>query len=228
MPEIDTIREIPIGFTRTIFDSIKDPFNIVDRKFRILWANQARARFHRRDVKEMIGEPCYEMFQRRTEPCADCPVRVVFETGRPFAAERSVVLPDGSTKWGNVRCYPVFDRKGNVAYVIQIMFDITKGKSSSARQQRRVEMLEAAVREIGSRQARRLADFGDRKTAARLTGREMEIIRLMAGGLSNVEIGDVLSISPQTVKTHIKHVFEKLGVKDRTQAAVWAVRSKLL
>jgi PAS domain S-box-containing protein len=228
MTESHSIHVMPIGFTHTILNSIKDPFNIIDRKLRILWANQARARFHQRDLKEMIGEPCYKMFQRRNEPCSDCPVKVVFETGKPFVVERSVVLPDGSTKWGNVRCYPVFGGKGNVEYVIQIMIDITKRKSGTTRQQRYVDTLEATVREIGGKQVQKLVDYENKNTAVHLTGREKEILRLVASGFSNVEIGEVLAISPHTVKTHITNVYEKLGVKDRAQAAVWAVRSKLL
>lgn len=55
-----------------------------------------------------------------------------------------------------------------------------------------------------------------------LTDRELEIFRLVARGLSNAEIGDNLYISEATVKTHITHVFQKLGVKSRVQAVVLA------
>lgn len=228
MSEIHRADEIPVGFHHVILNSIKDPFNILDREYRILWANQARARFHHRDLREMIGEPCYRMFQRRNEPCADCPVKVVFETGNPSVMERSVVLPDGSTRWGDVRCYPVPGSKGDVAYVIQIMIDITKRKSGNTRQQRYIDSLESTIRDISGRQVRKLMKYDDRKAEVRLTERETEILGLMANGFSNVEIGEVLAISPHTVKTHLSKVFEKLGVKDRTQAAVWAVRRKLL
>jgi len=227
MPETNPIDEMPIGFYHTILNSIKDPFNIVDRMYRILWANQARARFHQRSLEEMIGETCYKMFQRRTEPCVECPVKVVFETGKPCVMERSVVLPDGSTKWGDVRCYPAFDKKGNIAYVIQIMIDITKRKSNITRRQRYIDSLESTIREISGKRVPMLMEFGDKKTDANLTDREKEILGLVANGFSNMEIGEVLAISPHTVKTHVTNVFEKLGVKDRTQAAVWAVRHKV-
>lgn len=228
MPKTHLIAKMPIGFHHTILNSIKDPFNIIDRKFRILWANQARARFHQRELKEMIGRPCYRMFQRRNEPCADCPARVVFETGRPCVMERSAVLPDGSVKWGDVRCYPVVGERGNVAYVIQIMIDITERKSGTARQQRYVDSLESNIRELSGAQVRKLVEYEDANVRVKLTGRETEILGLMTSGFSNIEIGEVLDISPHTVKTHVTNVFEKLGVKDRTQAAVWAVRRKLL
>jgi DNA-binding NarL/FixJ family response regulator len=62
---------------------------------------------------------------------------------------------------------------------------------------------------------------------APLTGREQEVLRLVAEGQTNKQIAHELSISPETVKEHVQHVLRKLGVYDRTQAAVWAVRNGL-
>jgi DNA-binding NarL/FixJ family response regulator len=61
-----------------------------------------------------------------------------------------------------------------------------------------------------------------------LTTRESEVLRQVAYGLTNKEIGQALGISYETVKEHVQHVLRKLGVSDRTQAAVWAVRKELL
>lgn len=55
-----------------------------------------------------------------------------------------------------------------------------------------------------------------------LTEREIDILRLLAKGFSNPEMAKLLSISPHTVKTHVTHIYDKLGVNDRAQAAVWA------
>ncbi len=60
-----------------------------------------------------------------------------------------------------------------------------------------------------------------------LTEQEVRVLRLVAQGLSNQDIAERLHISLNTVKTHIKHIFAKLGVSDRTQAAVWAWRHGL-
>jgi len=57
-----------------------------------------------------------------------------------------------------------------------------------------------------------------------LSNRELEVLRLIVSGLSNDAIAEALTVSLPTVKTHIRHIFEKLNVSDRTQAAVWAVR----
>jgi len=58
-----------------------------------------------------------------------------------------------------------------------------------------------------------------------LTRREREVLSLVAQGLTNRQIAGVLGVGRTTVKTHVEHILAKLGVSDRTQAAVWAVRS---
>ncbi len=60
--------------------------------------------------------------------------------------------------------------------------------------------------------------------AEELTEQETTILKLIVSGLNNNAIANSLSISTSTVKTHIRHIFRKLGVSDRTQAAVWAMR----
>jgi NarL family two-component system response regulator LiaR len=68
---------------------------------------------------------------------------------------------------------------------------------------------------------------GARPPSARLTDRELEVLRLIARGLSNKLIARELVVSEKTVKTHVSSILAKLHVADRTQAALYAVREGL-
>jgi two-component system, NarL family, response regulator LiaR len=83
---------------------------------------------------------------------------------------------------------------------------------------------------VAARLMRALAD-GDAPRSAeedKLTRREREVLELIVGGRSNKRIALELGISEKTVKTHVGHVLAKLGVTDRTQAALLAVRDGLV
>jgi DNA-binding NarL/FixJ family response regulator len=60
-----------------------------------------------------------------------------------------------------------------------------------------------------------------------LTSRESEVLQQVSHGLTNKEIATALAISYDTVKEHVQHILRKVGAKDRTQAAVWAVRREM-
>ena len=72
------------------------------------------------------------------------------------------------------------------------------------------------------------AKLAERVTQVQLTPRELAALRLMADGKSNKEIATALGISERTVKTHLAHLFEKLGVTSRTEAVRVATRRGLV
>ncbi|WP_410640142.1 response regulator [Amycolatopsis sp. lyj-346] len=81
----------------------------------------------------------------------------------------------------------------------------------------------AAIRRLAAQHAP--APAADGLLGAGLTEREREVLRLMAAGLSNVEIAGELYVGVQTVKTHVGNVLAKLGARDRTQAVIRAYDS---
>jgi len=71
------------------------------------------------------------------------------------------------------------------------------------------------------------ADSGSTRHENGLTERELEIVRLVASGYKNKEVGTTLSISERTVKTHLTNIFQKLGVRDRVGLVMYALKHGL-
>jgi DNA-binding NarL/FixJ family response regulator len=88
-----------------------------------------------------------------------------------------------------------------------------------------IRQVHAGKKRIPPQLAARLAEhLGDEA----LTPREVEVLRHIAGGNRNRDIADRLFITEETVKVHIKHIMEKLGAADRTQAVAIAVRRGII
>jgi DNA-binding CsgD family transcriptional regulator len=102
-------------------------------------------------------------------------------------------------------------------------------ESDRERSCRLLEEARGAATDLNLRSILRLADeLDDGVDAGNLTDREIDVLRNIAAGLSNRHISDKLSISTSTVATHIRHIFRKIGVKNRTSAAEFARRRGLL
>jgi DNA-binding NarL/FixJ family response regulator len=118
-------------------------------------------------------------------------------------------------------------KAGAVGYVLK---DVTRQDLLSTI--RRVLRGESVLSgEIASRALRRMADKPERPAIAppeRLTPRERDVLEQVVEGHTNREIAQKLTLSVGTVKIHVEHIIAKLGVADRTQAAVRAIESGLL
>ncbi len=86
-----------------------------------------------------------------------------------------------------------------------------------------MDILEQVINELS--EATRPTSLRDEIPA--LTPQEVRILQLITEGLNNGTIAEILSLSPNTVKSHVRNIFSKLGVSDRTQAAIWAIRRGL-
>ncbi len=75
---------------------------------------------------------------------------------------------------------------------------------------------------LDPRVARALLPSAMPRVSDSLSGRELQVLKLVAKGQANKQIGRALGISERTVKVHVTHVFRRIGVTDRTSAAMWA------
>lgn len=81
---------------------------------------------------------------------------------------------------------------------------------------------------VANRLVRELSRNEKKKNDVRLTKRESDVLSLLVKGHSNKEMADAMFISEKTVKNHLTSIFRKLGVKDRTQAAVYALKNNIV
>ncbi len=123
--------------------------------------------------------------------------------------------------------YPVYDEDGNLKTTVEIEVDFKKKKHIHEKQEEYIKYLEKKLDEV-SKENEIPLEKDPPKLQTDLTDREIEVLCLVAEGLTNTEISEVLFISPHTVKSHVIHIFNKLSVNDRTQAAVWAARNRLV
>ena len=115
--------------------------------------------------------------------------------------------------------YPVHDKQGNLVSTVTIDIDPSRFNCALALHEKDAALPASSRTAPGEK---------NNSLPAILTKRELEVLRLVAQGATNVEISRSLKISPHTVKSHIINIFNKLGVNDRTQAAVRALRHQLV
>lgn len=221
-----SIGQLIDGLGPIVFGSIKIPFGIIDKDHRVLWANDALAELHRLPADKLIGNICHQVCHNKPEPCPDCPTQSVFRTGKTQIVERWFEFPGKEKVWGEVHYYPIRGNDGDTAATIIFGFDVTDRKN-------REEVLKNYSKYLSgkldnNKSTRITSDDGEISITVKLSSRETEILRLLTEGYTNVQIGTLLSISSNTVKTHVNSIFNKMGVNDRTQAAVVAIRQKMV
>ncbi len=123
--------------------------------------------------------------------------------------------------------YPVHDQQGNVIKTVSFNID------SNCLQQK-VSFHEARIQDLQSRlvsfEKDNEANFDTANSdlPAPLSKREIEVLRLIAHGATNKEISVELKISQHTVKSHVIHIFNKIGVNDRVQASTWGAMNGVM
>ncbi len=209
-----------------LFKSIKDPLGIFSN-YRILWLNKPMAIIHQGEQEEAIGKICYKFFYKKSKPCRGCPLIDVIKTGRIQIIERYMDFPDGVRRWGEVRAYPIRGQDKSLIAIIVLIIEITDKKLILKRQKEYSEFLSKKLKETSGKIKKITNNKNEISLKVNLSRRETDVLRLISEGYTNVQISELLFLSINTIKSHVNHIFNKLGVSDRTQAAVLATRHKL-
>lgn len=119
-------------FLNTIFDSIRDPFCIIDRSYRIVRANEAYAEMKKARLADLIGATCHVKLQGRDTICDECIIQASFQSGDAAAKEKLIDGAGGLQVWHEIYTYPIHDRTGTATHVVEYTRDITERKRAEA------------------------------------------------------------------------------------------------
>ena len=166
-------------FLGNIFDSIHDPFSIMDRDFRIVRANDSYIRF-RAKGRDVVGKVCHKVVEGSDDVCLDCIVKRTFDAAEPITDERKVVLPDGTDGWVEISAYPIFDDSGSVSHVIEYIRNVTSRRRADEERKSLILELEHISRMdplTGLMNRRALMDFINQEILrTRRYGRSMSLM----------------------------------------------------
>ena len=216
------------GLGPALFSSIRMPFGIFDCDRRIVWINETMAAIHRCEPEKVVGERCIDALQGCDHTCDDCVLTKALAQGRTQVAEKSMVFPSGGRRWGDVHAYPVRGCEKDVSAVIVIVSETTASKQAIQKQRDYTDLLEMQLSEKKGGKKSVTLDGGTISLSVKLSRRETDVLRLITEGYTNAQISELLDISSNTVKSYVNNLFNKLGVNDRTQAAVLATRHHII
>jgi len=217
-----------------IFDGLRtaEGFFAVDCDQRVIHWNDAAEQMLGVTAEAALGRPCHEVFAGRDAQnfrfCREnCPVTQNARRGRTtqdydVIATRS----DGKDVWVNVSVM-LLKKAQEAPLVLHTFRDVTERRRVETFARRAMESL----REIESPppgEPEQDTEEPRPTPIPPLSRREMQVLQLMAVGLSTKEIAEHLGVSPITARNHITHVISKLGAGNRLQAVLYASRHRLI
>jgi two-component system, NtrC family, sensor kinase len=113
---------------QALFDGAPDAIAIVDRNYRILTVNRTALTWYKRGMEDFVGRLCHQEFQNRPDLCINCPAEESFRTGRPAFRERASLVAGGNKYYLQIFTFPLRDRNGQVAEVVEYVKDVTAEK----------------------------------------------------------------------------------------------------
>ncbi|MBI2856080.1 MAG: PAS and helix-turn-helix domain-containing protein [Chloroflexi bacterium] len=203
----------------------------VDSRQRILyWSTSAENLLGHRS-QDVTGRLCYEVIggkdSRNYRFCRrNCPVMANARRGRPTPDyDILCVVPDGEERWLNMSVAIPKRSKGQF-HVLHLFRDVTSRRRTEDFARRASEALRRLIGEEDG--AVLVSEEYNPPPMPKLSRREMEVLRLLATGLTTKQIASTLTVQPVTARNHIARLLTKLGVENRLQAVVYASERRLI
>lgn len=122
--------------------------------------------------------------------------------------------------------FNVVDKYGKSVQTVSLPINTSRLYEEIDKKDLHIQMLQDRLAEFEISRAG--IEVNNAKLISPLTKREIEVLEMVAHGATNKEISKKMNISEHTVKSHVIHIYDKLGVNDRAQASVWAAKNGLL
>ena len=198
---------------------------VIDQNQRIVFWNGAAERMLGFTAEEIMGRLCYEIVRGRDDYdhpwCrSNCHVATVSQAGDPVETFNTLThTKAGDPRWLNVSILALpAAKEGEAPLVVHLFRDATEVKQQE-RFARQILSLVDSLQQADA-PARSASAMGT--LAGKLTDREIEVLTLLAQGLSTEKIAETLSVSRATTRNHIQNILQKLRVHSRAEAVAYA------
>ena len=188
---------------------------------RIVFWNRSAERLLGYTARDVVGKPCCDVFVGR-DPAGNrlcyqgCHVQTLVKRGE--AVEHFAMATRtkaGRAVWLDISILAVPGARRDATTTVHLFRDVTTAHEVETLVRERLAQVQPAASPDGA-------------PPPELTRREIEILRLLAAGASTRAMADRLHLSPATVRNHVQHILEKLGVHSRLEAAAYATRRGLV
>lgn len=205
---------------------------VIDQDQHIIYWNQAAEEILGYTSREVMGQPCYKILAGRDDQgrlvCREyCHVAMTALNQRAVTNyDSSIRTKSGDVRWINMSTFTFPLNDSRVSSVLVHLFrDVTSKKQN----EQFTSQVLAAARQLQTGELSQVASSTSvEQQGTHLTDREREILTLLARGLSTNNIAQSLSISPATVRNHIRNILQKLRVHSRLEAVLYALEHGLI
>jgi PAS domain S-box-containing protein len=213
-------------------DHTADGALITDKDQNVIYWSAAAAKVLGFSPAEVKGRPCYEVLrgchdEDRAVCQKHCQVRAVAMAGEPVSDyDLCVYTRSGDEQWVNMSTLVfAIENSGTGRVLVHLFRDATAAVQNKGFVQRVLDALDR-LRSMDPMPAPVAAPRPAVPTS--LTPREREVLALLARGLETGEMADALSISPSTVRNHVRNILGKFGVHSRLEAVLYALQRGLV